>query len=851
MALESGTTLGPYEIVGLIGAGGMGEVYRARDPRLQRTVAIKILPPSFSSDLDRLRRFQHEARAAGSLNHPNIVGVYDLGAHDGSPYIVTEFLEGQTLRDKLVTPLPVERALDYATQVAKGLAAAHAKGILHRDLKPENVFITKDGRAKILDFGLAKSLPSPVDGATMTSVNEGVSNPGTVVGTAGYMSPEQVLGRPVDARSDIFSFGSVLYEVLAGRRAFQRESAIDTMHAIVHQEGPDTADLAPRVPGPAVSILRRCLAKDADERFQSASDLAFALSALSPSQVGSAAVPGVEGTRATRRGFTALLAGAIVAAASVAAGYWAVGSTRAGAAPSFRQLTFRRGCICGGARFAPDGQTVIYGAQWEGKPSQLFSMRVDTAESQPLPLPEAEILSVSTSGELAILKPGGTLARVPLGGSGLRDIAENVIAADWAPDGVTLAAVRREGTGRFLLEYPIGTVIFRSAEGYQLHDPRISPDGEFVSLIELDVGGQGTVTIVDRSGAVKRRSGRTNIAFGSAWALDGRELWFNASETGLNFAVHAMARDGRERVVHRSMGTVAISDISRNGRVLMRHERVRAGMTGVGPNGVPDRDLSWLDFSGPRDLSSDGKVVLFAESGVGAGARPAVFLRPTDGSPAVRLGDGTAWSLSPDRTWALVTRTEQGQLALLPTGSGEARVLPTGNLAIIVNGRWLPDGMGVVFNAREPGRPPRVYVQSITSGGPTPITPEGVQSRQGSVRPFPQQVLASGPGRPFWLYPIDGGPPVPAKGFLPGDTAIRWTADGSSMWTVSEATGAPQILRVDVTTGKRDVWRTIAYADPAGLSSGWLRVVISADGTSYVYGYNRTLADLYSAEGLR
>jgi serine/threonine protein kinase len=261
----------------------MGEVYRARDPRLQRTVAIKILPASFSTDPVRLRRFEHEARAAGSLNHPNIVAVYDVGAHDASPYIVTEFLEGQTLRDKLMPQLSVERAMDYATQIAKGLAAAHVKGILHRDLKPENVFVTRDGRAKILDFGLAKSTASVAeDGATLTSPPDDVSAPGTVLGTTGYMSPEQVLGKPVDARSDIFSFGAVLYEMLAGRRAFQYGSAVDTMHAIVHQELPDTTDLTARVPGPVLSILRRCLAKDTDERFQSASDLAFALSALSP-----------------------------------------------------------------------------------------------------------------------------------------------------------------------------------------------------------------------------------------------------------------------------------------------------------------------------------------------------------------------------------------------------------------------------------------------------------------------------------------------------------------------------------------------------------------------------------------
>jgi hypothetical protein len=256
-------------------------------------------------------------------------------------------------------------------------------------------------------------------------------------------------------------------------------------------------------------------------------------------------------------------------------------------------------------------------------------------------------------------------------------------------------------------------------------------------------------------------------------------------------------------------------------------------MTGIGPDEARERELSWLDFSVPRDLSSDGKVVLFNESGVGAGATPAVFVRPTDGSPAVRLGDGSGLALSPDGKWALVARPEQGQLVLLPTGAGQARVLETGNLTTFVNGHWLPDGTHVMFNAREPGRQPRVYMQSVTSGQPTPLTPEGVQSRGGSVTPDAKQVLASGPGRPFWLYPLDGGSPVPAKGFASGDTPIRWSADGKSMWTVNQTSGVPQIMRIDVTTGRREAWREIEYADPAGLLPGFLRVVISADGRSY------------------
>ena len=239
---------------------------------------------------------------------------------------------------------------------------------------------------------------------------------------------------------------------------------------------------------------------------------------------------------------------------------------------------------------------------------QLFSLRVDTAASTALPLPEADILSVSTSSELAILKADGTLARVPLGGGGVRDVADNVLAGDWAPDGTTLAVVRHEGPRQWL-EYPIGTTIFRPADAFNtLQSPRVSPDGEFVAVIESAFGNSGRITIVDRSGVVKRRSRNANIAEGAAWTPDGREVWFNQSETGFNFAVHAVALDGHERLVHRSMGTVLISDIARDGRALVLHQGMRAVMTGIGPDGGSERDLTWLDFSRPQDLSSDGRV---------------------------------------------------------------------------------------------------------------------------------------------------------------------------------------------------------------------------------------------------
>jgi eukaryotic-like serine/threonine-protein kinase len=351
MPLLNGTKLGPYEIQAAIGAGGMGEVYRARDKRLQRDVAVKVLPAIFSSDADRLRRFEQEARTAGALNHPNILVIYDIGTHEGAPYLVSELLEGETLREAMRGgPLPLRRALDLAKQTSSGVAAAHEKGIIHRDLKLENIFVTHDGRVKILDFGLAKlterDIPaiSDSESPTLTAKAAGQTASGQILGTAGYMSPEQVRGKLVDGRSDIFSLGTILDEMLSGQRAFRRESAADTMAAILREDPPELSSEEKRIPAGVGRVVRHCLGKNPAERFQSARDLAFDLEALSGVSATSATPP-ITGKWEPRKWRAAVATGVILLVAGGIGGWLTGRNAGTNGLPSFHQLTFERRLI--------------------------------------------------------------------------------------------------------------------------------------------------------------------------------------------------------------------------------------------------------------------------------------------------------------------------------------------------------------------------------------------------------------------------------------------------------------------------------------------------------------------------
>src|SRR6185369_5813969 len=510
----------------------MGEVYRAKDPRLGRDVAIKVLPASFSSDADRLRRFEQEAKAAGLLNHPNITIVYDIGSHDGAPYVVQELLEGETLRSELASGrFSARKAIEYAIQIAQGLAAAHDKGIVHRDLKPENPFVTKEGRAKILDFGLAKLTQAESGSGPQTNLPTATAGtePGVVMGTLGYMSPEQIKGKPADARSDVFAFGAILYEMLAGRRAFHADSAGETMAAILKEEPPDLSVTNQSISPGLERIVRHCIEKNPERRFQSAHDLAFDLEALS----GTSGLSAAGATSAARsRG---VLRTAIIAAGALllaAAAFWAGrrlgAAAKPGTPPNHIRVTFRRGNVLF-ARFTADGQNVVYGAAWGERPAEIFTAHLGSPESRPLGIPGASLLAVSSTGELAILLKKtnlfgtvgtGTLARVPLVGGAPRQLLDDVFAADWSPDGSELAVLRRV-QDNFVLEYPIGKPIYRSVDNLTM--ARVSPDGRRVALVEG--GAVPKVITVDRSGKKTELSRNFLFADSLAWHPSGTEVW--------------------------------------------------------------------------------------------------------------------------------------------------------------------------------------------------------------------------------------------------------------------------------------------------------------------------------------
>jgi eukaryotic-like serine/threonine-protein kinase len=866
MALAPGTKLGSYEIVSLLGAGGMGEVYRAKDISLGREVAIKILRAGTGNDPDRLRRFQQEAQATAALNHPNILAIYFVGEHEGAPYIVSELLEGESLRARLRRgDLPVRKGVEYASQIADGLGAAHEKGIVHRDLKPENIFVTKDGRVKILDFGLAKliraeSLSSESNAPTVAQD----SVPGVVLGTLGYMSPEQVRGLPLDARADIFALGVILYEMLSGKNSFVRRTAADTMSAILKEDAPELAQSGSGVSPALDRVVRRCLEKEPADRFQSVRDLGFALQAVTGSGTASAAAETAAPAKGRTTYFRNGALGAVALAAIAAAyfiGHHGAGSA-GGAQPQYQQLSFRRGAIRG-ARFAPDGQTILYGATLDGKLPRVYETRSGSPETQALETDNISLFAVSSTGELAVsmgclnssnAQCQGTLARMPLSGGAPREIAADVLAADWLQDGQQLAVIRQAG-GHIRVELPLGKPIYDTT-GW-VSALRVSPDGKYLAIADHPAheNDAGYVRVFDGNGKNVASAGPWNSLQGVAWSPKGDEVWFSASEGREGWAdqIRALELSGTQRALLRLPGITRLQDVARDGRVLLTKEEWRAVMPFRGPGDTKDRDLSWLDYSGLCDLSLDNQSVIFSENGAASFDDYYVYQRKIDGSPAVKVGEGYEAAISPDGKWILAASGESpSKLALFPTGVGETRYPPTPGLAQLASTGWMPDGKQIVFaGSDEHGW--RYYVQDLEGGKPRPVTPEvasafylGTQL----VSPNGKYILGRGLDWKGRLYPLDGSAPLETKGLDASEGMAGWAADSQSVYVFRPELFPVKLYRLNLKTGERKVIREIMPEDAVGLDSIF-SMRVSRDEKTIVYAYQRSFSELYLVTGLK
>ena len=769
--LTAKTKLGPYEVLGPLGAGGMGEIYRAHDPRLGREVAIKILPASFCRDAERLRRFEQEARAAGALNHPNILAVYDVGTHDGAPYLVTELLEGLTLRDRLRDgPLSIHKAIDYAVQIAQGLAAAHEKGIVHRDLKPDNVFITSDGRAKILDFGLAKLSEPEAHDKTVTHLDLGPQTAeGVMLGTAGYMSPEQVRGQKADRRSDIFSFGVMLYEMLSGQRAFHRSTGADTASAILKEEPADLLAAGRNIPMTLDRIVRHCLEKNPEERFQSARDLAFHLESMSTVSDSGVAAQAFQTKAPSRLGW--ILAGlAIAILGGLAFFWWSRSSAASGPASiSFLRLSDFAG-IEDTPAFSPDGKSVAFVSDSTG--SRQVWIRL-LAGGPPLQVTrgDGDHLNPRWSQDSASIlyytpppegETQGTLWEISALGGAARRLGSALSGADTSHDGKHLAFFRLNGTQMELVnsnrDGSDPKVVSSAAATFSYRWARWSPDDKMIAYLHSRENWADDAYVVAASGGTPRQITKdTTLMSGLAWTPDGKRLVYGSARGSTllylpTLHLWSIAISGGEPQ-QLTFGETSDEnpDLDASGRIVLSRKRMQFDI--------------WKIPTGPDPIGNVRQAVRITHQ---TGQVQTPSLDPTD-HEMVYLSDNGG----------------HGNLWIQQLSTGENRQITFEKDPKVVMGVpvWSPDGKFITFASNEPG--------------------------------------SSGRGIRYWLIRPDGSDLHVA---IPLGTWVTWSRDSKWLYYCESSpvqeTASRRLMKVAVAGGQPIVVRTDNGRGPAVAPDG-------------------------------
>jgi eukaryotic-like serine/threonine-protein kinase len=859
MKLAKGTRLGPYEIKDPVGAGGMGVVYRADDTRLGRQVAIKVLP---HADEERLRRFEREARVTGNLSHPNLLTLYDIGVHDGTPFIVTELLEGETLGDRMKRGrLRLREAMKIGADIARGLAAAHAAGIVHRDIKPANIFLTSDSRTKILDFGIAKLVASDERPARIPQTSPGLASAATatdvMIGTPGYMAPEQIEGDTVDARTDIFTFGLLLYEMVSGVRAFAAASPIEEAYAILKQ-APEAPTGAPKT---VARIVLRCLEKRPDDRFQSANDLAFALDELDAAtdpvpriSANDLAEPGTPASKAVadeadRKLVIRILAAlALVAVAGLGL---LIGRTTARgnaastaerwpsfveAGPLYRRVTYHSQTRWN-ARLAKDGQSAIYSRSLEGREQV---MRSSLAEPSIVPLHiDGRLLDLSSRGEFAVvIEPvsgdGGTLMRV-VEGTGPRPVTDHVTDAAWLKDGATLA-VLRDGTA---LELPVGTRILERKAGWLDHI-RASPSGNHVAIVEHPARAEtgGKVIIVDHTGKQVAASPEHLGIEGAAWSPDGSELWFSDASTIYGIDLHGTQRT----VLHGAPGRLALIDVVGTS-ILVAPTDLRLQMF-TGPRGGPYHEVSWFDSSDVEGISIDGATVAFIEdSGTGRNADGyALFVRRGDQPPS-KFAHGYRFALVPDGSAAIVVGGA-AKLTRVPTGVGTSAPIALGPIAQLDTGdpiaiAW--QGRHAVVRGADGSGAMKLWRMdlSATPAAPTPIEVAHDGGRH-PISPDGSQIAIAREAGGVQIVAVSGGTPESIEGSV-GEEPLSFSSDGASLFVSHVAGDTIEVDRISLSTRTRESWlRIVPEQRPVYYS-----LALDGTGQQITYSSNSDASDLF------